>query len=632
MGVVEHVAINIEYKWCKPCRINELEKICIKSGNQKIDNIIQTMQLEIGDYCDQIFEWIPYNQFVNIKEIRRDDFIKSYSIKGYSGKTVKIYGISQDPNTKNYIMVLEDGYCENCGDQYIVLSDKWCRSCQINNLKEKFGNWTSENEKIDNFIQEMQLSINRYGDIVFEWVPYDQFDKINDIESSDFGNLHLALWMDGPLHYNRVRKKYIRINDKRVTLKCLHDSRNSIDEFLNEAKSYSIKYFDNILTIYGISQNPNTKDYILVLQDGYCEKCGEVYTDLCYNWCKPCQINDLKEDFKNWTSENEKIDKFIQEMQLRINEYNSIVVKWIPYNQFDNIKEIGTGGFATVYSAKWRDSNIMIALKYLHNSQNITNEFLNEAKSYSIKECSDNILPIYGISQNPDTRNYIIVLKYIGGGNLGEHIKKVYHWPGKLQLLVSIINGLKIIHKNQKVHRDLHIGNILCNGGYSACISDMGLCGEVDNIDKTKIYGVMPYVAPEVLRGCIYTHAADIYSFGMIMYFMTTKRQPFANYSHDQYLALSICNGFRPEINEQEVPKCYNELMKKCWDPNPKNRPNAVEVEERANPKNIQLTIHPEAYYTSRLLNPYTKDLLKWDNNSTLIDFTKSSNDYSAEQ
>ncbi|GES83969.1 kinase-like domain-containing protein [Rhizophagus clarus] len=569
MGVVEHVAINIEYKWCKPCRINELEKICIKSGNQKIDNIIQTMQLEIGDYCDQIFEWIPYNQFVNIKEIRRDDFIKSYSIKGYSGKTVKIYGISQDPNTKNYIMVLEDGYCENCGDQYIVLSDKWCRSCQINNLKEKFGNWTSENEKIDNFIQEMQLSINRYGDIVFEWVPYDQFDKINDIESSDFGNLHLALWMDGPLHYNRVRKKYIRINDKRVTLKCLHDSRNSIDEFLNEAKSYSIKYFDNILTIYGISQNPNTKDYILVLQDGYCEKC-----------------------------------------------------------------EIGTGGFATVYSAKWRDSNIMIALKYLHNSQNITNEFLNEAKSYSIKECSDNILPIYGISQNPDTRNYIIVLKYIGGGNLGEHIKKVYHWPGKLQLLVSIINGLKIIHKNQKVHRDLHIGNILCNGGYSACISDMGLCGEVDNIDKTKIYGVMPYVAPEVLRGCIYTHAADIYSFGMIMYFMTTKRQPFANYSHDQYLALSICNGFRPEINEQEVPKCYNELMKKCWDPNPKNRPNAVESEEyrRANPKNIQLTIHPEAYYTSRLLNPYTKDLLKWDNNSTLIDFTKSSNDYSAEQ
>ncbi|CAB5384135.1 unnamed protein product [Rhizophagus irregularis] len=100
--------------------------------------------------------------------------------------------------------------------------------------------------------------------------------------------------------------------------------------------------------------------------------------------------------------------------------------------------------------------------------------------------------------------------------------------------------------------------------------------------------------------------------------------------------------------------------MKKCWDPNPKNRPDAAKVEEliqlfcnsydnsynvyngdkeirkqfdeseeyiRANPsstENIQLTTHPEAYYTSRLLNPYTKDLLKCDNNSVMIDFTKS--------
>jgi serine/threonine protein kinase len=68
------------------------------------------------------------------------------------------------------------------------------------------------------------------------------------------------------------------------------------------------------------------------------------------------------------------------------------------------------------------------------------------------------------------------------------------------------------------VHRDLHIGNILCSSICTTYISDMGLCGEVCNIDKTKIYGVMPYVAPEVLRGSIYTQAADIYSFGMIMY------------------------------------------------------------------------------------------------------------------
>ncbi|CAB4493069.1 unnamed protein product [Rhizophagus irregularis] len=45
----------------------------------------------------------------------------------------------------------------------------------------------------------------------------------------------------------------------------------------------------------------------------------------------------------------------------------------------------------------------------------------------------------------------------------------------------------------------------------------MGSSGEVNNIDETKIYGVMPYVAPEVLRGRPYTKAADIYSFGMMI-------------------------------------------------------------------------------------------------------------------
>src|SRR5204862_436844 len=86
---------------------------------------------------------------------------------------------------------------------------------------------------------------------------------------------------------------------------------------------------------------------------GYCNKCIEKYTNRDWRWCKPCQIYNLKTT--NLTSGNEKIDNFIQEMQLKINEYSDIVVEWIPYNQFSDIKEIGRGGFATVYSAIWKD-------------------------------------------------------------------------------------------------------------------------------------------------------------------------------------------------------------------------------------------------------------------------------------
>src|SRR3954467_6160390 len=184
----------------------------------------------------------------------------------------------------------------------------------------------------------------------------------------------------------------------------------------------------------------------------------------------------------------------------------------------------------------------------------------------------------------------------------------------------------------------------------------MGLCGEVGNVDATKIYGVMPYVAPEVLRGKPYTQSADIYSFGMVMYFVATLRQPFADRAHDQYLVLNICNGIRPEITSKEAPKCYIDLAKKCWDPNPDNRPNATKILESielfeisdgevakqfeeaykykkaklSSIENNQSTTHPQAIYTSRLLNPYTKNLPKYakydniDNDSVEItDFTK---------
>ena len=87
-----------------------------------------------------------------------------------------------------------------------------------------------------------------------------------------------------------------------------------------------------------------------------CNKCGEEYSS--WRWCKPCQIDNLKGNFTNWTSGNEKIDELIQEMQLKINKYNDIVFEWIPYNQFSDIKEIGKGGFATVYSAIWKDGRL----------------------------------------------------------------------------------------------------------------------------------------------------------------------------------------------------------------------------------------------------------------------------------
>src|SRR6266496_3796659 len=136
------------------------------------------------------------------------------------------------------------------------------------------------------------------------------------------------------------------------------------------------------------------------------------------------------------------------------------------------------------------------------------------------------------MSQDPDTKDYIMVLSYAKGGDLHYQLNKIYYkftWHFKILSLSNIIKGLKIIHQKQMVHRDFHTGNLLFYSNLYIynnlmCISDMGLCGEVGNTDETKIYGVMPYVAPEVLKGKPCSQAADIYSFGMIMYFVATGR------------------------------------------------------------------------------------------------------------
>ena len=116
----------------------------------------------------------------------------------------KIYGISQHPDTKDYIIV-----CPNI--------------------------FFNGNRKIDNFIKEMQLKRRSYYDMIFEWIPYSQFNNVKEMSKGDFATIYSAIWKDGPLYYDNLMKEYVRKSDKKVALKCLlYNSQNLNDEFLNE--------------------------------------------------------------------------------------------------------------------------------------------------------------------------------------------------------------------------------------------------------------------------------------------------------------------------------------------------------------------------------------------------------------
>ncbi|GBB94474.1 hypothetical protein RclHR1_23600001, partial [Rhizophagus clarus] len=201
------------------------------------------------------------------------------------------------------------------------------------------------------------------------------------------------------------------------------------------------------------------------------------------------------------------------------------------------------------------------------------------------KQSFSKFIQFFGITQVPHNLNYAIVMSYAKKGCLRKCLPDIikFKWQDKLQLLKKIVLGLKVIHESKLTHGDFHDGNILISDNYDELfIIDLGLCKPINDLqdsDKNnEIYGVLSYMAPEILRNNPYVQASDIYSFSMIMWEFTSGIPPFNNRAHDFELSLSICEGERPKIIEN-TPQCYVDLMKKCWDPDPSNRPTIRELE-----------------------------------------------------
>src|SRR3954464_8784194 len=136
----------------------------------------------------------------------------------------KCYGITQDSQTKNYMIVLREK-CKNCN----------C-ICNAMHFKQNFENWTSGNYDIDKFIQNTQLSAHSDVKEALEWIPYDRFYDISYIAKGGFGKVYKANWIDGHLDKwdNKNQNWKREFLNKFVALKSLDNSKNITLEFINE--------------------------------------------------------------------------------------------------------------------------------------------------------------------------------------------------------------------------------------------------------------------------------------------------------------------------------------------------------------------------------------------------------------
>ncbi|UZO07251.1 uncharacterized protein OCT59_027543 [Rhizophagus irregularis] len=340
-----------------------------------------------------------------------------------------------------------------------------------------------------------------------------------------------------------------------------------------------------------------------------------IYSNIIYD-----NLSKLK--FTEFAKSLKMIDKYFEPFIIDLTfekRYDREQIKWIPYSQFTNINEIARGGFGIIYKAIWSSENESVILKRFENSKNIEKYFLNELKSY--QHCSNSrIIEIYGFTKDPKLKDYILIMRYASDGDLHKYLQKNFTsitWnKQKLHILWQISEGLETIHNKKFMHRDFHSGNILFDStnnnydkNYQWKIGDLGLSQAVNNKSSNhENYGVIPYIAPEIFEGSEFSQESDIYSFSMIMWELTTE----------------------------DTPKCYANLMKKCWHPNPKKRPSIKKIRLtfggwafkgkneakfiQAETKRMELitskTIgpefaekhHSEAIYTSRLLNSFISE------------------------
>ncbi|CAG8462336.1 23276_t:CDS:2 [Gigaspora margarita] len=138
----------------------------------------------------------------------------------------------------------------------------------------------------------------------------------------------------------------------------------------------------------------------------------------------------------------------------------STINKFIDYDEFKNIRLIGSGSFGSTYQAVIETFNIdVVALKSVENIDVITvKEILNEVNLYK-DFIHDNIIKFYGITKN-EGHQYLLVQEYADGGTITTYLQNNFYklnWEHKLNLAQQLINGIKFMHEKEIIHGNLVI-------------------------------------------------------------------------------------------------------------------------------------------------------------------------------
>ncbi|KAL4491230.1 hypothetical protein ABPG72_021616 [Tetrahymena utriculariae] len=270
-------------------------------------------------------------------------------------------------------------------------------------------------------------------------------------------------------------------------------------------------------------------------------------------------------------------------MSLIINEDIGEIIQF----GYEVVKELGRGSFGVVYlGIKQGEEFAIKTLKkeQIQRSEKLT-ELFNSEKQLLNTIKSNHIIKLLDFFETD--KNYFLVMEYCNGGTLEKYIqqKKFISEKEAKGYLIQLLSGFKDLHSHLVIHRDIKLENIMRHfpNGFSGNdaydnksvilkIADLGLAKEMkDQMIAHTYAGTVPTMAPEILKQKSYGFEVDVYSFGVILYYMVQGKFPFYE-NNDRQLLNKIKQQNIQFSDDKPVSLEFQDLIKSMLKYNKKQR------------------------------------------------------------